>query len=49
MEKKELRRYVTAFVWDCSQMFEEKLFEKAKLSGEIKLKGRTMPTKVYSI
>ena len=28
---------------------EEKLFEKAKLSGEITLKGRTSPTKVYSI
>ena len=28
---------------------EEKLFEKSKLSGEIKLKGRTRPTKVYSI
>ena len=34
MEKKELRRYVTAFVWDCSKMFEEKLFETLK-SDEI--------------
>ena len=28
---------------------EEKLFGKSKLSGEITLKGRTKPTKVYSI
>ena len=28
---------------------EEKLFERSKLSGEITLKGRTSPTKVYSI
>ena len=28
---------------------EEKLFEISKLSGEITLKGRTSPTKVYSI
>lgn len=34
MEKKELRRYVNKFVWDCSEIFEEKLFEILK-SDEI--------------
>ena len=28
---------------------EEQLFEKSNLSGEITLKGRAVPTKVYSI